>query len=51
MNNAHTFQAKYTGVQIAVYHVQSEDEARAKFETIVMLPNNWIYLGIKSITT
>lgn len=47
MNEAHTFQEKYTGVQIMVYHCKSEDEARTKFESTVMLPNNWIYLGIK----
>ncbi len=49
MRDVHTFQEKYTGVQITVYHVDSEDEAREKFESIVMLPNNWIYIGIKQV--
>lgn len=49
MNTAYIFQEVYSGVQIAVYHVHTEQEAKIKFQSIVIEPDNWVYLGIKSI--
>jgi hypothetical protein len=45
---AHVFQEKYTGVQIYIWHCEDEDQARTKFDKVVMLPNNWIFL--KTVT-
>jgi len=50
MNEAHVFQHKYTGVQIFVYHCNSELIARAKFVNSVYDDHDWIYLCKKVAT-
>lgn len=47
MKEAHVFQHKYTGVQIFVYGSASEDLARSEFKILVIMPENWMYIGKK----
>lgn len=49
MSLAHTFQHQYTGVQMFVFHVEDEHEAKAKFYNLVTEINDWIYLGEKVV--
>lgn len=46
---AHVFQHKYTGVQIFVFHVDNEIQAKQKFTDIVNDVDSWIYLGKKAV--
>lgn len=47
LNVAHVFQEKYTGVQIFVYHVKDSYYAFEKLRSLVIIEENWIYLGEK----
>lgn len=49
IQEAHVFQHKYSGVQIFVYHVTDEIQAKQKFAGIVNDSDDWIYLGKKSV--
>lgn len=49
MITAHSFQEKFTGVQIFVFHCKDEIQAKSKFSTLVVNSDNWIYLGEKQV--
>ena len=43
------FQERYTEVQIYVWHCETETKAKEKFRTLVVNPDNWIFLGTTTI--
>jgi hypothetical protein len=49
MTKAHTFQHNTTGVQIFIFHVNSEQQARSKMASTVIHTPDWIYLGEKTV--
>lgn len=48
MNTAHVFQHKFTGVQIFVYHRATKEIAKTEFVHLVLNPDDWIYIGVKT---
>lgn len=49
MSDAHVFQHKYTGIQIFVFHVEDQTQAKLKFYKLVIEHTDWVYLGVKQV--
>jgi len=41
---AYKFQEKYTGCQMIIHHCTSEEQARNKFNNVVIEPLNWVFI-------
>ena len=46
---AHRFQEAYTGCQMYIWHCETEQKAKERFQEIVINPHDWQYLGIIKI--
>lgn len=47
MKTAHVFQHKYTGIQIFIFNVQDELDAKLKILDSEICFTNYVYIGVK----